>query len=140
MLDPTAVAVGQHADVLVQAVGLERDVASQVRGERHLIEPLSAPMSEDEVDQEESGEEAEAEGLENETGSSGRPARGVKRKKGGRRNPQVRKQLRGSRVQLGLRHTLPLGSMGVRNVGRETGRCSQLETGQGWGRPVGGHH
>ena len=78
------------------AAGLERDVHSQVRDSGALLrgphagEPASRLMSEDEVDQDESGDEAEAgDGNEHETGSSGKPARGVKRKKGGRRNAQV---------------------------------------------------
>lgn len=76
----------------------EPDVASQVRDTScsapRRQAPPSAPMSEDEVDQDEEEEEEEEEpggggvtpggDAGNETGSSGRPGRGVKRKKAGK--------------------------------------------------------
>ena len=84
---------------LPQLMGHEHDVASQVRDTncsapqrvtQHVL--ASAPISDDEVDQDDDEDEDEDEAAAaaaaategNETGSSGRPGRGVKRKKAGK--------------------------------------------------------
>lgn len=90
-----------HGGAAAALAGGHCDVASQVRDQvsapqnPYLLPPASAPMSEDEVEQdddEDEGEEGEDAGEAQETGSSGRPTRGVKRRKGARstrRNAQV---------------------------------------------------
>jgi hypothetical protein len=103
--------VDQHGHLQLAGLELpplpgEPDVASQVRDTNcsapRRAAPPSAPMSEDEVDQSDDDDDdddgggggggggaANAADKDNETGSSGRPGRGVKRKKagkGGKRN------------------------------------------------------
>lgn len=83
---------------LPQLMGHEHDVASQVRDTNCSAQPralqhvpASAPISDDEVDQDDDEDDDEDEAAAaaaaaegNETGSSGRPGRGVKRKKAGK--------------------------------------------------------
>ena len=93
---PTLQLSGLDLPPLGGHAGGEHDVASQVRdtnctAPRHpyVVAPVSAPISEDEVDQDDEEDEEEDEAVAaaaegNETGSSGRPGRGTKRKKPGK--------------------------------------------------------